>query len=350
MPDLKYLRHKSAKGRDYWYFDTGQVDERGRRILTPLPPKRSLEFGGSYARALAARTSRLQRRAYLSFDELIRRYEKSPEFRKLAENSKKTYSRYLAVANELLRTSAGQSPPAAAIEPRDVLRVRDKLASTPGAANATIRAVAAMYAWAINPAIGYAKDNPARPVQQFDAEGEHEPWPAELLELALADPRIRLPVALLYFLGQRIGDTVKMSRRALSGDSIDVVQQKTGTPLQIQLHRQLAAILDADAPRDAVMFLVNEQGKPLTEGAVRQRIQAWARSHGHHVVPHGLRKNAVNALLEAGCSTAEVSAITGQDLKTIEHYAKRRNQVLLGRSAIAKLEDARAWRKNGTGK
>jgi integrase len=350
MPDLKFLRHKRAKGRDYWYFDTGQVNENGKRILTPLPPKRSLEFGGAYARAVAARTMRAQRRAYLSFDELIRRYEKSPEFVALADNSKRTYSRYLAVANALLRTDRGESPPAAAIEPRDVLRIRDKLALKRGAANATLRAIGAMYAWAINPAVGYAKDNPASPVRKFPNEGEHEPWPADLLDAALEDPQVRLPVALLYFLGQRIGDTVKMSRRSLDGDSIAVVQQKTGTPLLVKMHSRLAAILEADAPRGAVMFLVNEQGKPLTEGAVRQRIQLWAKKeHGQHVVPHGLRKNAVNALLEAKCSTAEVSAITGQDLKTIEHYAKKRDQVLLGRSAIAKLEDARA-RRNGTGK
>jgi 2-keto-3-deoxy-6-phosphogluconate aldolase len=46
----------------------------------------------------------------------------------------------------------------------------------------------------------------------------------------------------------------------------------------------------------------------------------------------------VDALLESGCSTAEVSAITGQDLQTIEHYAKQRDRAHLGRSAILKFE------------
>jgi hypothetical protein len=63
-------------------------------------------------------------------------------------------------------------------------------------------------------------------------------------------------------------------------------------------------------------------------------------------VPHGLRKNAVNALLEAECSTAEVSAITGQSLQMIEHYAKHRNTAKLASTAILKFE---ARDKTGTG-
>lgn len=53
-----------------------------------------------------------------------------------------------------------------------------------------------------------------------------------------------------------------------------------------------------------------------------------------HVVTHGLRKNAVNALLEAGCSTAETAAISGQSLGMVEHYARARNQQALGTAAV----------------
>jgi hypothetical protein len=59
-----------------------------------------------------------------------------------------------------------------------------------------------------------------------------------------------------------------------------------------------------------------------------------------------LRKNAVNALLEAGCSTAEVSAITGQSLQVVEHYAKGRDGRALARAAMVKWESIPA--KSGT--
>jgi len=58
-------------------------------------------------------------------------------------------------------------------------------------------------------------------------------------------------------------------------------------------------------------------------------------------VPHGLRKNAVNALLEAGCTVAEVAAITGQTYGVVEHYAARVNRRHLGKAAIVKLETRR---------
>jgi sialic acid synthase SpsE len=76
----------------------------------------------------------------------------------------------------------------------------------------------------------------------------------------------------------------------------------------------------------------------MTESGLRQRIQKWAKDRGYEVVPHGLRKNAVNALLEAECSFAEIAAITGQTLQMIEHYGKERDGLHLSRSAVVKFE------------
>ncbi len=58
------------------------------------------------------------------------------------------------------------------------------------------------------------------------------------------------------------------------------------------------------------------------------------------LVFHGLRKSAVATLLEAGCTTAEVQAITGQSMQMVEHYAKQVNQKKLAASAILKWENA----------
>ncbi|MEG8051008.1 hypothetical protein QP178_14425 [Sphingomonas aurantiaca] len=55
-------------------------------------------------------------------------------------------------------------------------------------------------------------------------------------------------------------------------------------------------------------------------------------------MPHGLRKNAVIALLEAGCSTAETASVSGQSLQMVELYARQRNQSTLADSALARWE------------
>jgi integrase len=222
--------------------------------------------------------------------------------------------------------------------------LRDKYAHAPGTANAILRAVGAMYAWAKKPGRRYARENIAEGVDYIEG-GEHEPWPEWLIEEALDDQAVRLPVALLYYLGQRIGDTVKMGRQNIVRGALRLTQQKTETELAIPIHSRLAQIIEDDAPKGALVFLMGERGKPLTAQAVRVRLQKWAATRGQKIVPHGLRKNAVNALLEAECTVAEVSAITGQSIQMIEHYAKKRDRAHLGRSAILKFE---ALNKAGT--
>lgn len=58
------------------------------------------------------------------------------------------------------------------------------------------------------------------------------------------------------------------------------------------------------------------------------------------LVFHGLRKSAVIRLLEAGCSDAEVGAITGQSRTMVEHYGRQVSQRKLAASAILKWERA----------
>lgn len=64
----------------------------------------------------------------------------------------------------------------------------------------------------------------------------------------------------------------------------------------------------------------------------------WFKDQGF--VFHGLRKNAVVNLLEAGCTSDEVKAITGHiSTSMIDHYGKGVNQRKQAQAAIAKLED-----------
>lgn len=334
---LPYVHKKVAKGRAYYYFDLGK-DEAGNRVLKRLPDIRSPGFVNAYRAAKGQRTKSGQGEAGAkNFDWLCRIYEKSPEFRRLAENSKKLYTRHLAYANENFRSKTGRSWPLEVITAEHAVALRDKYAETPGKANAILKSLGSLYAWAAKPGRKYVRENITVGVELLDV-GEHQQWPEGLVEMALEDPQMRLPVGLLYFTGQRISDVVKMGRGNLSRGVLSVTQRKTGTKLRIVLHSRLAEIIAADAPEGQMLFLVNEHGKPLTESGLRQRIQKWAKDRGFQVVPHGLRKNAVSALLEAQCSIAEVESITGQSLQMIEHYAKERDREHLSRSAVLKFE------------
>jgi integrase len=115
-----------------------------------------------------------------------------------------------------------------------------------------------------------------------------------------------------------------------------LTQQKTKKDLEIPIHPRLDLILGA-RPNDDRPLLPRLDGGHYDSGTIRDVLQAFAAARGHKIVPHGLRKNAVNALLECGCTAAETAAISGQSLSLVEHYARRRNTGKLAHSAMQKL-------------
>jgi len=336
---MKHIHHKTAKGRRYVYFDTGLKDERGKKIFKRLPSERDPAFPRAYATACDERGRRAAVQHHRTFDWLVRAYEKSPEFRLKSPNTQRSYRNAFAKAAGLLRDAGGQSVALERIASDDVFAIRDRLMEGRGA-NQTVRSLSALFAWAVSRK--HMPDNPAKGVELF-GEGEHPPWPEGLVEEALLDARVRAPVGLLYFTGQRIGDVIRMQRTDIKDGRIVVRQQKRGKVLEVPISAELRQIID-ELPMHGFTFLTHSGGKPYSPGGLRTAIQAWAKERGYKIVPHGLRKNAVNALLEAECSTAEVSAITGQTLQMVEHYAKLRNQTALGKAAILKLDAARQKR------
>jgi integrase len=150
--------------------------------------------------------------------------------------------------------------------------------------------------------------------------------------------------ALALYTGQRQGDVLEMSWGAVNGGLIEVCQEKTGKTLVIRAHQELLKVL-AEIPRSSVRILTSTRGTPWTSDGFRASWQKaligpLAAIRDARLVFHGLRKSAVVMLLEAGCSDAEVAAITGQSRQMIEHYAKQVNQKTLASSAILKWEHA----------
>ncbi len=334
----KYVRRKVAKGKLYLYFDTGLPDERGKTILTRLPGIDDPKFGAALKLAAEARKNRGKVEFELTVSVLADLFEKSPKFTRLAAKTRESYSLYL----RQIRERIGKAP-ARDLGPRDVMFVRDEMAAKPSAASQMVRTLGALYKWARG--AGHVTNEPTKDVETFDPAGEHEPWPDWLIDAALVDEDaiVRTAVGLLYFTAQRIGDVTQMRWTDIRDGAIHLETQKTGSELVIPIHSRLQAIL-ATAPREAVTIMLRA-GKPWDPALLRRHLQRWAKGHSVHIVAHGLRKSAVNALLEAGCSVAETAAISGQTLQMVEHYAKRRNKTKLGQAAILRWEN-----KSGNGK
>lgn len=336
------LEHvKSVKrGREtYLYFNTGEKRD-GKTVYTPLGKKGAVEVGLRYSNALAARTRRSGAPTSLTIPQLSARYQRSPEYTKRSIGTQRTYSVYL---NRLAKEF--DTAPAGNLQANDIYELMDEMSAKPAAVDMLLLAGNQMFRWALKRK--YVAHNPFAAIDREDWETQqYQPWPAEVVEEALEDERLGLPVALLYFTAQRIGDCCNMGDEHLTGDELYVKQQKTGKELWIKVHARLAEIL-ARTPRRGPTFLADAKGRKAKDQTIRYWIKQFGAERGLDLVPHGLRKNAVNALLEAGCSTGETSSISGQSLRMVEHYARMRNSRGMSRSAMDKWERAGNRETNG---
>lgn len=325
---IQYVKRTKAKGHTYYYFDTGQDDENGKRIWNRLPDPSDKSWGSVYAAMLGHRSRRQNVIQQLTLAKLIELYQASDTFKKKAPSTQRSYILY---QNELIDKLG--TAPAQLIERKDIVLLLDKMAGKPGAANMVKRAGGALYTWARKR--GHVTNSPFFEIDPMDT-GEHHPWPDNTLQACLAseDDYVRLCTHLLYFTAQRIGDVAALRWADIKDGFIRLTQQKTGKELEIPLHADLAAEL-AKHPRSLTTII---PGKPAESKKNKIRLALQEAVAPVKVVPHGLRKNAVIALLEAGCSAAETAAISGQSLQMVEYYARARSQKKLGQSAMLKWQ------------
>ncbi len=327
---VKYVKQTKAKGHKYYYFDTGQTDEKGKKVWKRLPDPADRTFGAVYAALLGHRTRRANVVAQLTLSGLVDLYQASDKFAKLAASTQRLYRLYQGELVDKLGNA-----PAQLVERKDIVLLLDLMADRPGAANMVQRAAGAAYAWGRKR--GHVTNDPLVGIEEMET-GEHHPWPEEALAKGLAsdDALARLSVHLLYYTAQRIGDVAALTWGSFDGHIIALTQEKTGKYLDIPVHDALAKELAQHARGNPDEPII--PGKPSPAKANRIRLAVQAAVAPTKVVPHGLRKNAVNALLEKGCTTAETAAISGQSLAMVEYYARRRSQKKLGQTAMRKWQ------------
>jgi integrase len=152
----------------------------------------------------------------------------------------------------------------------------------------------------------------------------------------------RLALALLINTALRCADVVRVGRGNVRNSAIcNVTQQKTGGRLPpIPISAALAEAINAAAPSEHVVFLLNEHGRPFTaRGFSKWFVKQCERIGLKGLSAHGLRKAACRRLAEAGCSANEIAAISGHaSLREVERYTKAADQARMARNAMARTE------------
>lgn len=187
-------------------------------------------------------------------------------------------------------------------------------------------------------------------------------WPPAALERfaqqATGAPRIAFFLAL--YTGQRRADVLALRWDAvdLPAGEIHLRQAKTGVELWIPIHPALRAELErerrdqaerqrkrkAKGQAAAVGLTVVQKlnGQPYHEdgfGTLWNRAQHDCECAG--LPYHGLRKNATNALFEAGATPQQVQAITSHALEMVQHYGRDADKRRLAKEAM------RLWARDG---
>ena len=331
MTDIKlpYTRIVRSKGRKYYYYR-----REGIQLRIEGDPG-SPQFIENYQRIHSSfeRGPRNPGVRPGSIEALIRTYYQSSEFTRLSNRSKREYRSYI----EPFREKVGHKL-AGTFRRRDFLAIRDSLQDTPSAADHAIKVLRLLFGFAVDRE--WITTNPAANIKKLAKSDGWQAWPTPAIERAhdLLTGAARVAFMLALYTGQRKGDILAMRWNAIEGEGIHVKQQKTGKQLWIPLHPVLAKEL-TKIGRRGMTIVARRDDRPYTTSGFSTIWKRQQRKLGLTGLQfHGLRRNAVNALLEADCHLPEVAAITGQSFEMVQHYSQEVNQRRLASSAMNKLE------------
>jgi integrase len=225
----------------------------------------SEEFQSAYAFALAKtqagetpRKTMQAERGSLAW--LCLNYYQSADFRRLDARTQRVRR---LILDGMCKSAAGPLP-YNKLTPLSILKWRDAKADRPEAANALIKALRQLYAFAIE--YRHAIKNPAMDVKYLkgNSEGFHSWSQEEIARFEAFHPvgsKARLALALLLYTGQRRSDIVLFGRQHLRREWLHFTQQKNRArkpiTLTLRLHPDLQRIIEA-TPSGALAFLVTE--------------------------------------------------------------------------------------------
>ena len=298
----------------------------------------------AYALALASVTTRpvignFELRS--SFGFLCKEYFKSQRFQALNVSTRSWRRRVL----EEICEDHGDKP-FAKLQPKNVRALRDEKTGRPGAANLRLKALRALFRWAIE--YDFVVDDPTHAVEliRYATEGHHS-WTTEEVEAFESchpiGSKARLAFALMLYTGCRRGDVVRLGPQHIHEGRLRYRQQKNETrhpvDIDIPVHADLEEVISA-TPSDHLNFLVTDFGRPFSVAGFGNKFREWSNQAGlPHCSAHGLRKALAVRLAEGGATPHEIMSITGHlSLDEVERYTRAANTKRLADSGMEKIK------------
>lgn len=298
--------------------------------------------------SIAAAEARIRNRSRGTLSGLIREFEATAKWRKLAESTRAEYRRVVTFWEDRYGTC-----PHAALEDkefrRDVLKWHDEYsAEHPREADNRVTILARILSWG-------AKDGPLdRNVldgfdRAYDGDRSDKIWLPEHVEafLAAAEPEMQLALVLALHTGQRQGDILRLAWTNYSGTHLALHQGKSrrggklGRKVTIRCTKALQATLDGLEKR-STLILTTKTGRAFKKRYFADQWEKTCKAAGIEDLHfHDIRGTTVTMLFQAGCNLGEIVSITGHSLRRaqeiLDKYLARTST--MADSAIAKLEN-----------
>lgn len=314
----------------YYYHRTTGLPLQGRAG--------SPEFVASYAAA----ENTIRQRAKGTIADLIRRFEASPEFVNMREDTtQKEYRRKFRVIDRKWGTA-----PISAFNDKnfrvDALNWRDEIAiRARREADNLMSALARLGSWAFDR--GEVERNVLDNIKRvYRSNRVDKIWLPEHVQTFTAHATQEMYTALMLAMhtGQRQGDLLRLPWSSYDGARIILRQRKGGRLVSIRCTAALRTLLDG-LKKQGPLILMTPTGRAWTKRYFNQHwFSVVERAGIRDLHFHDLRGTAITLLAEAGATVPEIAAVTGHSLKHVTHiletYLSRTRS--LADSAITKLE------------
>lgn len=272
---------------------------------------------------------------------LITAFRRSSDFKAISASTKREYDRYLDILRDAFGALTFGDLESKATR-GDFKVWRDGIADTPRAAD---------YAWSVlSRVLSFGKDRglisvniAERGGRLYSVDRREKTWTDGDIAAfnSSAGRELRLALLLALWTGQRQGDLLALRWNSYDGAVFRLRQSKTGRrvviPAAIQLQRALAS-----TDRRAPTILCNTRGQPWTADGFSTSWRKTCEKAGiTGLTFHDLRGTTVTRLALAGCSIAEIGAITGhspKDIDAILHTHYLGGQRELAAQAMSKWE------------
>lgn len=332
---LKHVQRVVVKGRVYHY-------HRPTRTRIKAAPG-TAAFVEEVTRLNAAR-DRVEVRGG-TLGALIAAYRASIEFKGKAPRTQRDYLKVL----DWLQPMDGA--PLTAIEPPDVMAIRDKAFGQHKRRFSTmvLQVLSILFNWGIPR--GLCASNPADGLPRIPRpKGAPKPnrrWSEE--EISVALERMPLPlrraVAISSATGLREGDVIRLTWANLVSGALEADQGKTGDRVWVPLPDDVLSVLGPPGAPDEPVVSKGRGSGAYTENGFRSSFFAEIRrlEAAGLVRPgltfHGLRRTVASSLAEKGATTREIMSVTGHRTEAIvSTYVRDAEKRELAKRATRRLK------------